>query len=255
MTDDWRSYWNGPPTFLQPTGGTVTGRLSGSNPRTAEVPRTDAPDFSYLKRERPVEVPSASLSASVAQATHIDYSQVERRMLALAAAERKTTMRHEGLTNLERFVAESFRLEGEEATAEDVRAHLKFLERPLTIPSVETLVRALSRDTASLRLAVGVNVAVGTHTAPYGGPAIGTRLSAILEGARGWVDGWPDWSPFEVHVAYETLHPFTDYNGRSGRAVWLWQHHARGGGTPRSFLVGFYHDALRWNDARARRAG
>ena len=26
-----------------------------------------------------------------------------------------------------------------------------------------------------------------------------------------------------THVEYETLHPFTDCNGRSGRMIWLWQ--------------------------------
>lgn len=28
--------------------------------------------------------------------------------------------------------------------------------------------------------------------------------------------------PYVVHHAYESLHAYTDGNGRSGRALWLW---------------------------------
>jgi len=29
--------------------------------------------------------------------------------------------------------------------------------------------------------------------------------------------------PWEAHARYEAIHPFIDCNGRSGRALWLWQ--------------------------------
>lgn len=48
---------------------------------------------------------------------------------------------------------------------------------------------------------------------------------------------------YRCHVVYETLHPFTDGNGRSGRAVWLrqmgWIVRA-----PLGFLHHFYYQTL-----------
>lgn len=49
--------------------------------------------------------------------------------------------------------------------------------------------------------------------------------------------------PYKIHLLYEDLHPFTDGNGRSGRAIWLWQME-RQGGTRLSFLHWWYYATL-----------
>lgn len=48
-------------------------------------------------------------------------------------------------------------------------------------------------------------------------------------------------SPFEAHKRYEEIHPFVDLNGRTGRAIWLWQ---MGGPGSLGFLHSWYYQSL-----------
>ena len=52
-------------------------------------------------------------------------------------------------------------------------------------------------------------------------------------------------NPYVFHCEFETLHPFTDGNGRLGRALWLRQVIRDGSFVPyRPFLQSFYYATL-----------
>lgn len=143
--------------------------------------------------------------------------------------------------SLIRFVEESNRIEGmhREVRGYELDAHALLLSSPVL--TVELLV-AFVREIAAvpLRRTLGQDVRVGNHFPPPGGPDIEPALAGLLEEIN---DGLL--TPYEAHVRYETLHPFMDGNGRSGRAVWAWQMQ-RDGLDPFAlpFLHRFYYQSL-----------
>ena len=144
---------------------------------------------------------------------------------------------------LEKFIWESNKIEniiGVSLT--DKAAHKALLALDvIRVPDLEMFVHTITRDHV-LRDKVGLDVQVGNYIPPAGGSDIRTNLHALLFtlDAR---------SPFETHLQYEALHPFTDGNGRSGRALWLWQMLQKGGTSATQarglgFLQTFYYSVL-----------
>ena len=138
------------------------------------------------------------------------------------------------------FVQESNRIEGiQRAPSEmEIRAHEKFLAaETLTVEVFEEFVWAVQPN-AQLRRYPHLNVRVGNHIPPRGGPEIEASLNALLCCVS---------DPWKTHCMYEDLHPFTDGNGRSGRVFWL---RLMGGidAAPLGFLHHFYYQTLAQRD-------
>lgn len=141
------------------------------------------------------------------------------------------------------FIAESNRIEGitRRPNAAEIRAHETFLDaRDLDIELVEKFVETVAG--AKLRERKGMDVYVGKRIPPHGGYWVKEQLIDLLIKVN-----CCDLTAPEAHIKYETLHPFMDGNGRSGRAIWLWQmihqdHGVDPYGLP--FLHRFYYQTL-----------
>lgn len=143
------------------------------------------------------------------------------------------------------FLIESWRIEGlppEYVTPEIEGATRSFLDLPdITRADLENLAKVYAGDLGRLRSATGMDVRVGSYIPPRGGPEIISRLDDFL----GRLNRSTYFSPWHLHIEYESLHPFLDGNGRTGRTLWAW-HMIQIGRSPYSlpFLHRFYYETL-----------
>jgi hypothetical protein len=148
------------------------------------------------------------------------------------------TLLHDKPTlQLAQFVRESNRIEGilRDPTIPELMEHARFQRlKQVDVYDLQRFV-AVVQPGARLRSVEGLNVTVGYHTPPPGGEGVVAALQTML---------LADYlTPAQRHWQYETLHPFTDGNGRSGRALWL---RDMGGiaNTPLGFMHSWYYQSL-----------
>lgn len=127
-----------------------------------------------------------------------------------------------------------------ETTNKEVSALYKFVHiKKVTVKSLVKLAQ-IFQPNAELRDKVGMNVRVGNHSPISGGTQVVTELKRILKD----IDKTDSYT---LHCEYEMLHPLTDGNGRTGRALWLWKkmrEMSSQGLRPLPFLHSFYYQAL-----------
>lgn len=135
-----------------------------------------------------------------------------------------------------KFVTESNLIEGiiRDPTFEELDEHNRFVR--LIQPTLGDLKQFVNiyEPGVKLRDRDGMDVFVGEHLPIMGGPAVPQILRQLL-------DELDTLTPFQAHLRYETLHPFMDCNGRSGRVLWAWQ---MKNNTTHNFLHAFYYQAL-----------
>lgn len=144
---------------------------------------------------------------------------------------------------LREFIRESNKIEGilRDPNDAEIRAHQFFSGlHELTVEDLKAFVSEIQPD-AVLRDKPGLNVRVGDHIPPASGLELPKELWRILH-AMIMHRGIKEYA-YKLHKQYESLRPFTDGNGRSGRALWLWM---MGGieNVPLGFLHTWYYQSL-----------
>jgi len=145
-----------------------------------------------------------------------------------------------------KFINESKAIEGiyRPASEAEIETALKFLDlKQLTLADLENFVLVYQPD-AKLRDQIGLNVTVGNYSPPKGGPEIKLNLVSFINSINDKSTNKGK-DPFLAHKKFESLHPFTDCNGRTGRIIWLWQMlKLKKNFAPLGFMQSWYYQSL-----------
>lgn len=135
------------------------------------------------------------------------------------------------------FCAESHAIEGvfDSALTEELAARTAdFLDTELSLDSLSSF-----NIKGHLRSQYGMALRVGPYVAPAGGPPVRVALRNLLTGIA-----QHETSSYDAHCEFMALLPFTDGNGLTGRALWLYHRLLADEGVPHKFLRNWYVSSL-----------
>jgi len=154
--------------------------------------------------------------------------------------------------NIIKFIEESNKIEriSEFDVKEQFEAYESFFRLPeITSHDIVNLAEILhesssdkyaSRHVPKIR-GEGMSVRVGNHHPMRGGKKLKRRYQELLR----YINLHQHSKiAYEVHKEYETLHPLTDCNGRTGRAIWAWLMLKDGYDFSLGFLHKWYYQSL-----------
>ena len=149
--------------------------------------------------------------------------------------------------HLRGFIVESNRIEGirKLPVTREIEATAQFLKLDqISIVDLTNIVKVYQPD-AVLRDKDTLNVRVGNYIAPKGGLSLVSKLSNLLDKVNCLRGNYTAIPPWQAHVDYEVIHPYSDGNGRSGRILWAWCMLARDENPfDLPFLHKFYYQTL-----------
>lgn len=144
------------------------------------------------------------------------------------------------------FLKESLEIESifREPTPEELVATWEFIQlEEVKVTDLCYLVHVYQSD-AVLRDNPTKNVWIGGRQAPVGGLNLVSKVGQLVWDYTSGNNRHLDLDPWLAHSEYEYLHPFTDGNGRSGRAFWANLMYHYGYKFQYKFLQMFYYQTL-----------
>jgi hypothetical protein len=164
-------------------------------------------------------------------------SEVDEKTLRVAAEH----VRFRG--RLMEFAKESNRIAGI-TNAYDNERMFEELDSFLTLEKLTVDNVCGFNEWGELRDRDGMNVWIPGKMAPAGGNYIRRSLETLLSNISNH-GNTSNVDVYNCHLCFESAHPFMDGNGRTGRAIWLWQmvnHHNYD--LSLGFLHKFYYQSL-----------
>lgn len=131
--------------------------------------------------------------------------------------------------DMRKHLRESNLIEGIDSKKQDKQAEVAWewliSQRKLTAVVVRTTHKLLTKLQPDLEEKYKgafrpIKVYVGNHVPPA--PAL------IKSEMTNWLRDYRMWTPQEAHVRFETIHPFVDGNGRTGRMLMWWHERSLG---------------------------